>query len=62
MIFFPGVAVSSFALTASFFAAKSNLFSLAVYFGFLAVAVAFSGAFRFWATVPKEFPLSYHLS
>ena len=30
--------------------------------GFLAVAVACSGAFRFLVTVPKEFPLSFLLS
>ena len=62
MSFLRGAAISFLTLAASFFAAWYTLFSLAVYFGFLAVAVNCSRAFRFWATVPKEFPLSFRLS
>ena len=58
IIFYRGAAVSFLTLAASFFAAWYTLFSVAVYFGFLAIAVTCSGAFHFWATGPKEFPLS----
>ena len=62
MILYPGAAVPFWTLAASIFPAWYNLFSFAVYFGFLAATVTGSGDFRFWTTVPKGFPWSFRCS
>ena len=59
---FPRHCCSLLELSHLLFPAWYTLFSLPVYFGFLIVVVACLWAFRFWAAIPKEFPLSFHRS